>query len=467
MNPRSAVVNALLLVHVRMTDAAGGPQHILRTSSNHQLAGRVPVFDVDPLSLLQLTQGTPNKLVRVQNTADPMNGCYRPFTSDKLFLRPMDKVIIIGVALCSGCSLIAATLAGVLILRHYRAGIELTGYFFVPHSRSVTYIHFIRGLPLFAATSLACVLFLELSPIWHFLEVLVLVSVLRLMPDLYAQSVGGVLQLQLRLNSPNYVQEAGAVHLHSQPPCICFRLFDAARRPTPADVAHLRTRVVILCNVLPLGTLIDLIFSFYAAYKPSATHTQEWVDVVMKIAEVLAITWGISGLKAMEKVVETINPRAGQELFLSAKLSYCRGYLFGLRLFPLLVGLIPARVFWQSPTLANGTSMLPSEQSESVQSVVTSVASVLIALSAWQAFPVDDKHYPELFAATQTGDSKFKTILSSVCYCPLCGSEGLEPDPHAMEMDKAVCPACNVRGIPMKLEVRTTNTDVTGRGDES
>jgi len=135
------------------------------------------------------------------------------------------------------------------------------------------------------------------------------------------------------------------------------------------------------------------------------------------------------------------------------KLTYCTCFLGGLRLFPVLLHL--CQTSWGEGVLRD------SPRADAARSAVMCVSSLICALVAWKAFPVDEHHYPELSAARSSTASKkelLKPVLDQVKFCPFCGSSDLELEATTPTGECAACPRCCARQVPLHLIVHRSAT---------
>jgi len=389
--------------------------------------------------------------------------------------------------LCVAGVIALAAVAGSLLLMawHLKVGSRLTGGLHTLHASSATVIGILWTLPIFACIGIASMVLPELAPVWQFLEVLMLTTTFRKMPDLFVQAAGGHVQLQLRLQgnmrggaessvtdsiapeSVSEVRRAGLLDVFTQWPFCCLRRHVPARPPQLPDLRMLQWSIVFLGALLPCLSFAELIFGLEDEEKrtefqrrlladeqlpDSLKHLQAamgnsimqassfwqhpWVSMLLRLLQALSIAAGMSALSGLQVLVTALNPKAANDMQLPLVQAYCQTYLVGFRLAPVLVGTLPL--------------MLEERAFEMTRGLVVCMSSLLCTVAARRAFPADERHYREL----KLEPSASKPVLDQVRFCPFCGSDELELEAEKFGTEAAACPRCCAHNVPLRLVVR-------------
>lgn len=380
-----------------------------------------------------------------------------PVASEKLLTSPMELWVVVVFIVCGVCAGGSFLSALTLAIRHAKAGRKITGSV-TPSSRSVLYIDMVASIPVFACFSLFALLTVELAPVWHFLLTLVLAATFRKVPTTFLNLVGGAVRMQLLLNERIKDGMNGPVHLYGLPPCCCARLCIKPKPIQATEFPKLRLGVIQFCVLQPLLSLVDLVVQM--EYLMGASFVT-WISrqrALMVILKLLSNFACQSSCKGLALLIETLNPTSAKNLHLSSKLSYCRTFLFGLNLLPMLMGLlVNSTVTLEAYSLRNGFKMSEIEIGNMVHSITTCLATLVCTKFAWKAFPVDKVHYPELSFSGGHPDIFQPLVdmtLKHVEYCPFCGSSDLATECDTVAVVTARCSDCNVGAIPAELSTR-------------
>lgn len=268
---------------------------------------------------------------------------------------------------------------------------------------------------------------------------------------MFVQVAGGRLQLQRDMQN---VSEGCRLDVFTQGPFTCLRRFVPSKAPDMQDVNELQWGVAILCVALPVLSFIEMFCSLEAtlaispasAAKPYLAISAPGVATFVRIMEVTLILMGMSALRGLQILVQTVNPKDTDTMSTTLKQIYCQTFLAGLRLLPILCHL------WQC-VWGGEAPVVDSHNADLVRSIIVCAFSMVCTGIALKAFPADDSHYPKNMAADAAASSALKPVLDQVKFCPFCGSGDLELEVDESSGDCATCPRCCARHVPLHLVI--------------
>jgi hypothetical protein len=354
---------------------------------------------------------------------------------------------------CCCMSLFAICISIRAITGHLQMGRRLTGSIYTPHPSSVEFVRLLWAVPVFAVMGILGLLYPELAGVFQFLQMLALAGSLALMPNLFLHAVGGSLELQRCLQSQSESQLL---------PLFTFWPFVKSKVPDMDDVNDLRRAVAILCMVLPFLSLFEMCCSVEATLGGSGvTSGTDKVDgmdlslrklvplapraaLYIRILEALLISVAMVLLQSFERLLRNLSPLA-QKMSTQHKMLYCMTFLAGLRLAPILVHLATMLSGTEDTIIAN-----------IARNFIICANSLACAILSLQAYPADERHYPQFIPAGTSASSNTEgltPVLDKMKFCPFCGSENLKLESNA-ETDCASCPRCGAHQVPLHLVVQ-------------
>jgi len=369
---------------------------------------------------------------------------------------------------CFAMACLAVLISGCLLLRHWKAGADISGDMFSLHPASSMFIGMLWALPLFGILASLDLFVPEMGAAWQFCQSLLCVATFRKMPDVLVQVAGGRLQLQRSLQASGRVQ---AVQIFTFFPFSWMQwLGEDPEVPQLSDITGLQRGVVILCTLLPVFTFVDMCLSFETAINYLATHPHPGLAIAVpgilnfvRFMSLACLFFGIATLSALKVLLDVLSPASSKKMNLALKVIYCQSFLAGLRLLPMLCRFghftpLQWTVLFKEEGLA--------------RSVTACVATLLMSVMAWWAFPADKEHYPEIVpdvvCSEATGSKPTtqmsKPVLEPVMFCPFCGSGDLEleaVEANSCSSEGAACRRCCARHIPLSLVVRRGAIDTT------
>lgn len=382
-------------------------------------------------------------------------------TSEKLWRHPIDVRYLTLLSICFLCFLLSSCAGLQLVVRHLWAGQKVTGVL-SPSAKAMESMQLVGAIPAFALIGLVSVVLVELSPIWHLLECVIVASNFSLMPLTIIQHAGGRVRLQLLIResmvghaesgslSPSRVKEP--LQLYGLPPCCCFRRWCPPKMPQPRDLPKLRLGIFQFCVLQPLFALIDvlsleesLMGSTLRVWNGSIRESQYLIHVLRIISQLTCM----SCCRGLAALVAAFNKRPEKAASLKRMVFYCQTYVMGIGLLPTLLS-ASILYMWGPMLLSNGEHLSGVEASVFAHAFVVCVSTLIITKASRQAFPVDRDHYPEAFPADESQRSMLS--LKTVAYCPFCGSSDLQVEEGSEEAVVA-CSACGASGVPESLAV--------------
>jgi hypothetical protein len=379
---------------------------------------------------------------------------------EDLVVMPWRLETIIIMLVCFSISM-AATISSVWLMTwHLRLGSRITGSIFKLHPSSAAAIGLLWPIPIFSILGFVTLMLPELTVVWQFLEALLVAATLRKMPDVFLQTVGGQLQLQLQSRAREEATRE-ALPIFTQWPFCCMRRCVRPKVPEVQDVSRLHWIVVLLCFALPVLSFMEMFFALEVVMGPPATqiHLTNVSPVIMtsiRCFQALCLSLGMASVTGLELVVTALSPKASKDMCLEFKSLYCQTLVGGTRLLPLICSLAP---LWGLGPLREGHG------ASATRGAIVSAAAVLCGVIGWRAFPADKNHYlqaaasgsSENSASSETASCKqndMKPVLDQVRYCPFCGFSELELEASQALADCALCPRCRAHNVPVHLVVR-------------
>jgi len=380
-------------------------------------------------------------------------------TSEKLLQPPIDLRLHVVLLLCLLAAAVSIISSFRLMWLHLRAGQRVTGTV-TPAQRTSDVIKLLAAPPMFAITVLCAILFVESAPLWRFLMTLILVHVMKGVPHLFVSVAQGPVHLQMLIRK--YAESIKKpVRLYGGAPLCCLMPFFQETVPKAMDLPRLNSGIWQFCILQPILAFIEL---FIASERAAGAH---FLGLFADRAPLLMVIKVISNLVAnsqcrgLATLVTAVVPGGGGLQF-QGKQRYTQVFLWGMNLLPALLHASLAGLFGVPDTmqLKNGHTLHPHEVSGLLTFVVVCFATLFGAHTAWQAFPVDDKLYPELSAglSENLSSTAARKGLHTVMFCPFCGSQDLAVGSQVLGGDVVRCWHCSMSGFPMELEAMKERT---------
>jgi len=312
-------------------------------------------------------------------------------TSEDLFTPPVPRAILGILVLCVTCVVISIVSSCRLAKRHFVKGQEISGST-IPTTRSVHVAKGILAIPLFSLFAVFGLLTPEAAPLWMFMLGMVTSHVMRKLPDIYVDAVGGTQKLVTDISA--YASEP--LKLYGNPPLCCILKCAPPKIPVPLDIRKLKMGIFQFCAIQPLLLFVELFLSIEMLHHVSYASGFAWRKPLMTVIKVLSNLVAMSSCSGYATLCEMANRNDQvEEGALAGKQSFVQSFIMGTNLFPALFhGLLS--YFLHDITLHNGKVMKPDDQTLWATSGMICIASVYLAKSAYKAFPQDDPTlYPE------------------------------------------------------------------------